>query len=484
MPKLNLPARPWNPAWTLVAASLALMMAFLDALVVTTALPTLRQSLHSTLPNLEWTVNAYNLALACTLLTGAALGDRFGRRKMFCAGVTVFIAASLLAGAASSVDVLIAARALQGIGAAVMVPLTLTLVIEAYPPDRHGWAIGIWSGIAALCGALGPVVGGGVVQAIGWHWIFWINLPVGLAILPVALLRFRESYGGHPRLDIVGLVLATAGLFSITWAIVRTDTISWGGTGVILPLLVGVAIMAAFLLWERRTAHPMLPLALFRRASFSAANAIGFCLFASVFGGLFLMSQFFQTAQGRTPLEAGAALLVWSAWGFFVGPATGRAAGRYGNRPLMFAGLVLWTAGLGCLALIAHRHTGYLEMAPLLALAGIGGPMVFTTVAGEVMGSVPAEQIGIASGTNNALRELGGVFGIAVLATAFNRPGVYTSPDTFVSGFRSALWVAVGFSAIGILLTGFLKPRASQAVELSVESQPQPALSLDQKQAA
>src|SRR5262245_20943660 len=250
--------RSWNPAWTLVAASLALMMAFLDALVVTTALPTLRSSLHTSLANLEWTVNAYNLALACMLLTGAALGDRFGRRKMFCVGVSVFIAASLLAGAASSVDVLIAARALQGIGAAIMVPLTLTLVIEAYPPDRHGWAIGIWSGIAALCGALGPAVGGGVAQAIGWHWIFWINLPVGLAILPVALLRFRESYGGHPRLDIVGLVLATAGLFSITWAIVRTDTISWGSTGVILPLLVGVAIMAAFLLWERRTPHPML----------------------------------------------------------------------------------------------------------------------------------------------------------------------------------------------------------------------------------
>ena len=484
MPKLNLPARPWNPTWTLVAASLALMMAFLDALVVTTALPALRQSLHSTLPNLEWTVNAYNLALACALLTGAALGDRFGRRKMFCAGVAVFIAASLLAGAAPTVDVLIAARALQGIGAAVMVPLTLTLVIEAYPPDRHGWAIGIWSGIVALCGALGPVVGGGVVQAIGWHWIFWINLPVGLAILPVALLRFRESYGDHPRLDIVGLVLATAGLFSITWGIVRTDTISWGSRGVILPLLVGVAIMVAFLLWERRAPHPMLPLALFRRASFSAANAIGFCLFASVFGGLFLMSQFFQTAQGRTPLQTGAALLVWSAWGFFVGPATGRAAGRYGNRPFMFAGLVLWTAGLACLAIIAHRHTGYLEMAPLLALAGIGGPMVFTTVAGEVMGSVPAEQIGIASGTNNALRELGGVFGIAVLASAFNRPGVYTSPDTFVSGFRSALWVAVGFSAIGILLTGFLKPRTRQAAASNVESRPQPALSLDQQQAA
>ncbi|HKA26697.1 MAG TPA: MFS transporter, partial [Gaiellaceae bacterium] len=449
--------RSWNPAWTLVAASLALMMAFLDALVVTTALPTLRSSLHTSLANLEWTVNAYNLALACMLLTGAALGDRFGRRKMFCVGVSVFIAASLLAGAASSVDVLVAARALQGVGAAIMVPLTLTLVLEAYPPERHGWAIGVWSGVAALCGALGPVVGGGVVQAIGWHWIFWINLPVGLAILPIALLRFRESYGGHPRLDVVGLLLATAGLFSITWAIVRTDTQPWGSAAVVVPLVLGVTIIAAFLDWERRTPQPMLSLALFRRRSFSAANAISFCLFASVFGSLFLMAQFFQTAQGRTPLETGAALLVWSGWGFFIAPATARFAGRYGNRPFMLAGLLLWTAGLACLAVIAHQHTGFAEIAPLFALAGVGGPMVFTTVAAEVMGSVPPDQIGIASGTNNALRELGGVFGIAVLATVFNRTGVYGSPEAFVSGFRSALWVAVGFSAVGILLTALLK---------------------------
>jgi EmrB/QacA subfamily drug resistance transporter len=465
-------ARRWNPIWTLIAASLALMMAFLDALVVTTALPTLRTSLHSSLGSLEWTVNAYNLALACLLLTGAALGDRFGRRKMFCAGLTTFIGASLLAGVASTVDVLIAARALQGIGAAIMVPLTLTLVVEAYPPERHAWAIGIWSGVAGLCGALGPVVGGGVVQAIGWHWIFWINLPIGLAVLPVALTRFRESYGGHPRLDIVGLVLATTGLFSITWAIVRTDTIGWGSTAVIVPLLVGIGIICVFLLWERRTPHPMLSLSLFRRASFSAANGISFCLFAGLFGALFLMSQFFQTAQGRTPLQTGAALLAWSAWGFFVAPLAGRAAGRYGNRPFMFAGLILQTAGFACLALIAHRHTAYLEIAPLLALAGIGASMVFSTVAGEVMGSVAPDQIGIASGTNNALRELGGVFGIAVLATVFNRPGVYTSPDTFVSGFRSALWVAVAFSAVGILLTGFLKPRA--------ELRPQPTNQLDE----
>lgn len=345
------------------------------------------------------------------------------------------------------------------------------VLLDAYPSERHGWAIGVWSGVAALCGALGPVVGGGVVQAIGWHWIFWVNLPIGLAILPVALLRFRESYGGHPRLDVVGLALATGGLFAITWAIVRTDTHAWGSTTVVAPLAAGVAIIGAFLLWERRTPQPMLSLALFRRASFSAGNGIGFCLFASLFGALFLMSQFFQIAQGRTPLQTGAGLLVWSAWGFFVAPAAARAAGRYGNRPFMLAGLTLQALGLGCLALIANQHTPYLELVPMLGLSGIGSSMVFSTVAGEVMTSVEPDQIGIASGTNNALRELGGVFGIAVLATVFNRPGVYSSPETFVSGFRSGLWVAVAFATVGIVLTGFLKPRASHvAAEMSLDA--------------
>src|SRR6185312_16738704 len=217
------PAGRWSPTWTLIAASLALMMSFLDALVVTTALPTLRSSLHGSLAELEWTVNAYNLAFACLLLTGSALGDRFGRRRMLGIGLVTFMGASLMAGAAKTIGVLIAARALQGTGAAMMVPLTLTLVTDAFPPERRGWAIGIWGGIGGLSGAIGPFVGGGVVQAIGWHWIFWINLPVGLAVRLIAHFRVRQSYGGHPRLDIAGVLLATAGLFCIVWAIVRTN---------------------------------------------------------------------------------------------------------------------------------------------------------------------------------------------------------------------------------------------------------------------
>jgi EmrB/QacA subfamily drug resistance transporter len=439
------------------------MMAFIDALVVTTALPTLRSSFHSSLGDLEWTVNAYNLAFACLLLTGAALGDRFGRKRMFCVGLSLFLLASALAGSASTVDVLIGARALQGVGAAIMVPLTLTLVLEAYPPARQGFAIGVWSGGAALSGAFGPIVGGAVLQAVNWHWIFWINLPVGLAILPIAIFRFRESYGGHPRLDVVGVLLATSALFGITWAIIRTDTAAWGDEAVLVPLGAGLIILALFLVWERRTPHPMLNLSMFRTPAFSAANAISFCLFAGLFGALFLMSQFFQTAQGRTPLETGAALLIWSAWGLIVVPTTSRFAGRYGNRPFSLAGLTMHTCALIGIALVAHIGTSYLELAPLLALSGIGIGMVFPTVTDEAMGSVLPDQMGIASGTNNALRELGGVFGIATLATVFNRPGVYSSPETFVSGFRSALWVAVAFTAAAIPLTAFLRSKRRPA---------------------
>jgi EmrB/QacA subfamily drug resistance transporter len=456
--------RRWNPAWTLVVASLALMMSFLDSLVVTTALPALRVALHSSLASLEWTVNAYNLSFACLLLTGAALGDRFGRRRMLCTGLAVFTGASLLAGLAPTIGVLVAARAMQGAGAAIMVPLTLTLVTGAYPPERRGWAIGIWSGVGALSGAIGPFVGGAVVQAIGWHWIFWINLPVGLALIPIALLRVRESHGGHPRLDIPGVGLATTGLLGITWAIIRTDTTGWGSPEVTGTLIAGLVIVALFVLWERRTPHPMLPLAMFRRASFTAANGISFCLFAGLFGALFLMSQFFQTAQGRTPLQAGAQLLVWSATGVLVAPIAGRLAGHHGNRPFMLAGLLMQTAGLAGLAIIARRHTPFLEMAPLLLIAGAGTATVFPTVANEVMSSVSSDETGIASGINNALRELGGVFGVAVLASVFNRPGVYSSPDTFVAGFRSALWIAVAFSAIGIPLALSLTKESRSAV--------------------
>lgn len=449
---VRLNRRP-SPAWTLAVASSAVFMCLLDTLVVTTALPVLRTSLHGGLPGLEWTVNGYNLAFACLLLTGAALGDRFGRRRMLCTGLAVFTIASAAAALSPAIGVLIAARVVQGAGAAMVMPLTLTLVCDAFPGPKQGAAIGIWASAGGLSGAIGPFVGGVVVQSIGWHWIFWINVPVGLALIPIAALKVRESFGGKPRLDVAGLVLVSAGLSGIVWGLICSGTAGWASGEVTGALAAGIVVITGFVLWERRTPHPMLSLAMFRQPRFATANGVSFCLFAALFGALFLMSQFFQTAQHLSPAQAGARLLAWSAPGLLVMPIAGRLASRHGNRRFMVTGLLLQAAGLAGVALLARPHAGFGPLSAALVLAGSGTSMVFPAIASEVVTSVPPSQIGIASGTNNSLRELGGVFGVAVLAAVFTRPGVYASASTFVAGFSPALWVAVALSLAGILLT-------------------------------
>ena len=287
----------------------------------------------SSLADLEWTVNAYLLSFACWLLAGAALGDRFGRRRMFCIGMAVFTAASAWAALSPTVGVLIAARAVQGAGAAMVMPLTLTLISEAFPPDKRGMAIGLWGGIAGLAVAGGPVIGGAVVQGLSWHWIFWLNVPVGLAVIPLAAWRLRESFGPRARLDVAGLVLAGAGLFSITWGLVRANTVGWSSAEVIGALAAGAALVGLFAAWERRARAPMLPLALFRRARFTAANGVSFFMYAGLFGTLFLMTQFLQSAQHYTPLQAGIRMLPWTAAAMVISPVagnspTGTATGR------------------------------------------------------------------------------------------------------------------------------------------------------------
>jgi EmrB/QacA subfamily drug resistance transporter len=437
--------------WTLVLVSLGLFMAALDTLVVTTALPVLRTSLHTGLSDLEWTVNAYNLAFACSLLTGAALGDRFGRRRIFCLGLAVFTAASAGSALAPTVGVLIGTRAVQGIGAAMVMPLTLTLISEAFPADKRGVAIGLWGGIAGLAVAAGPIIGGAVVEGLNWHWIFWLNVPIGLALIPLSASRLRESFGPRPRLDVLGLLLAGGGLFAITWGLVRSSAVGWASREVIGALVVGGAVIGLFLWWEHRTRNPMLPLALFRRARFSSANAVSFFMYASLFGAAFLMSQFFQTAQHHSPVQTGLRLLPWTAAPMIISPLAGKLAERYGNRPFMTIGLVLQGSGLAWVAAIATAHLGFGELGVALGVAGVGISLVFPTVSTEVLASVPAEEVGIASGTNSALREVGGVFGVAVLASVFARPGAYALPTVFVHGFTAALWVGAAFSAAGAL---------------------------------
>jgi EmrB/QacA subfamily drug resistance transporter len=440
-----------HQAWTVVLASVGVFMTALDTLVVTTSLPALRVDLHASLQSLEWTVNAYNLAFACLLLTGAALGDRFGRRRMYAIGLLTFTGASALAALSPSAGMLVGARAVQGAGAAIVMPLTLTLISEAFPAEKRGAAIGLWGGITGLGVALGPVVGGAIVDGISWHWIFWLNVPVGLAVIPLAATRLTESFGSRPQLDITGLLLAAAGALGVTWGLVRANAAGWTSAEVIAALLIGGTLVGAFLTWERRTATPMLPIELFRERTFASTNAVSFFMYAGLFGALFLMSQFFQTVLGYTPLEAGIRLLPWAAPPMVVAPIAGALADRYGNRPFMALGLALQATGLAWVALIAAPHVGYAQLGIALTIAGIGTSFCFPTVANAIMGSVPLKEAGVASGTNSTIRELGGVLGVAVLATVFARHGVYASDRAFVDGFTQALWVAVGFSGVGVL---------------------------------
>jgi EmrB/QacA subfamily drug resistance transporter len=461
--------------WTLVLVSLALFMTALDTLVVTTALPVLRVSLHTNLSDLEWTVNAYNLSFACSLLTGAALGDRFGRRRMLCLGLAVFTAASVGSALAPSVGILILTRALQGAGAAMVMPLTLTLISEAFPADKRGMAIGMWGGIAGLAVAAGPVVGGAVVEGLNWHWIFWLNIPIGLALIPLSASRLTESFGPRPRLDVVGLLLVGAGFFGITWGLVRANTVGWGSSEVIGTLLAGAAVVGLFLWWEQRTPSPMVSLALFRRTSFTTANGVSFFMYAGLFGAVFLMSQFFQTAQHHTPLQTGLRLLPWTGAPMIVSPIAGKLADRYGNRPFMVVGMLLQAVGLAWVAAIASARVGFGEMGLALGVAGVGIALVFPTVSTEVLGSVPGEEVGVASGTNSALRELGGVFGVAVLASVFARPGVYTSSAAFVDGFKAALAVGAAFSVAGAIAALAGVARRREPVDTPAAAAPQPA---------
>jgi EmrB/QacA subfamily drug resistance transporter len=454
--------------WTVVLASLGVFMTALDTLVVTTALPVLRVDLGASLSSLEWTVNAYNVAFACLLLTGAALGDRFGRRRMFTVGLFVFTLASAASALSPSPEALIGARALQGMGAAVVTPLTLTLITEAFPAEKRGAVIGLWGGIVGLAVAMGPVVGGAVVNGLDWHWIFWLNVPMGVALIPLASRKLTESYGPRPQLDIVGLALAAAGALGLTWGLVRSNAAGWLSAEVISTLVVGAALIGVFVAWERRSRMPMLPLELFRNRGFATGNAVSFFMYAGLFGALFLMSQFLQTALGMSPLAAGLRLLPWSMPPMFVAPIAGALADRYGNRPFMALGLLLQAAGLGWVALIAEPGMGYAEMGVALTIAGIGTSLCFPTVANLVMGSVPPQEAGVASGTNSAMRELGGVFGVAFLASVFAHNGAYSSPQAFVHGFTPALWAAAALSVFGLIAALVSSPRAQRVPELAL----------------
>jgi EmrB/QacA subfamily drug resistance transporter len=462
--------------WTFVVTSAALFMASLDNLVVTTALPSIREHLHASLEGLQWTVNAYTLTFAVLLLTGASLGERYGRKRMFVAGLGLFTAGSAAAALAPGVSWLIAARAVQGVGAAILIPLTLTLLSAAVTPERRGVALGAWGAVGGLAIAIGPLVGGAVVEGASWQWIFWLNVPIGVALLPVAWTRLTESRGPATRLDLPGLVLASLGLLGIVFGVVRGNAHGWTSLTVLPPMVAGGLLVAAFIAWELRAPEPMLPLHLFRSRGFTMTNVASLLMFFGMFGSIFLLAQFLQVVQGYSPLQAGLRTLPWTAMPVLVAPIAGALSDRIGGRPLLVTGLALQAIGLGWLAVVTSPTVGYLTLVPAFVVSGVGMSLFFAPVANVVLGSVRRDQEGIASGANNAIRELGGVFGIAVLGAVFSARGGYTSGASFVSGLSAAVWV--GAAAVAVAAAAALalpRLRKTAALRNAVEPGAEPA---------
>ena len=452
-----------SAVWSIAITSVALFMVSLDNLVVTTAIPVIRRQLHASISQLEWMVNAYTLTFAVLLLTGAALGDRFGRRRMFVLGLSLFTVASAAAALATTANQLDIARAVQGVGGAIVMPLTLTILSAAVPPARRGLALGIWGGIGGLAIALGPLVGGAIVTGISWHWIFWLNVPIGLVLAPLALSRLEETRGSESALDLPGLGLASVGLLGIVWGLVRGNAHGWTSLGIVTPIVGGALLVAAFVAWELRAKSPMLPMAFFRDRTFTLTNVASLLMAFGMFGSIFLLAQFFQTVQHLSPLASGLRILPWTAMPIFIAPVAGAFSDRIGGQRIMAVGLALQAAGLIWIAAVTTPTLAYIHLVVPFAISGVGMALFFAPVANVVLSAVRPEHEGKASGANNAIRELGGVFGVAVLASVFSRVGGYQSGAAFVHGTTTAVYVGGAIVALGAVAAAFIPARTQRA---------------------
>jgi EmrB/QacA subfamily drug resistance transporter len=467
--------RKISPAvWAFVITSTAGFMAALDNLVVTTALPSIRAHLGGGITDLEWTVNAYTLTFAVLLMLGAALGDRFGRRRVFTVGLGLFTLSSLAAALAPNIGALVAARAAQGVGAALLTPVSLTLLTAAVPAARRGLAFGAWGAVNGMAVALGPLIGGTVVEHLSWQWIFALNVPIGVALLPLARLRLTESHGPNSRLDVVGTALASAGLFGIVYGLIRGNSDGWTSAPVLSGLVVGAGLLVSFVVWESRTSTPLLPLRLFRIRTFSAVNAASMLMSLGMFGAIFLLSQFLQNVQGYSPMTAGVRMLPWTGMPMLVAPLAGLLVDRIGGRVVIAMGLALQTLGLAWFAMIVSPHVSYAAQVPPLVISGTGMALFFAPVAAVLMGSVRPQEQGVASGANNALREVGGALGVAVLTSVFTAHGSYASGQSYVNGLAPALWV--GAAAIAAATVAILcAPRRSRSAAAQPVASGEPA---------
>jgi EmrB/QacA subfamily drug resistance transporter len=451
--------------WVLGVTALASFMMALDALVITTGFVTIRGDLGASVETLQWTVNAYNLTFAVLLLTGAALGDRFGRRRMFAAGILLFVLASVACALSGSVATLIAARSAQGAGAALVMPLAMAILSGAFPREERARALGIFSGVTGFALIIGPAIGGFITENFGWRWIFWINLPIGLIAIALALTRLRESFGPIAKLDIPGLAMVAAAALALVWGLLRGNVAGWTSTEAAGPLVAGMLFAAAFVVWESRAQAPMVPMRLFKSYAFSAGIAASFVFYAAMYGVLFLLPQFLQTALGYGPLGAGLRLLPWTATLFVTAPVAGAIVNKFGERRLVVVGLLMQAIGLGWIAMVAAPGLAYANLAAPLVLAGVGVSMAMPAAQNAILGSVAVTEMGKASGVFNMGRFLGGMFGIAALVAVFAANGSVDSPARFSAGFAAAMMLAAALSLLGAIAGLWLpgRPRVTLA---------------------
>jgi len=448
-------ARRRVPVWVaVVAASLPMFMATLDNLVMTTALPVVRADLGSSVGQLSWFLNAYTLTFATFMLPAATLGDRLGRRRVMLAGIAVFTLASVASALSTSSEALIAARAVQGLGAAAIMPLSLTLLASAVPPALRAAAIGIWGGVSGLGVALGPVVGGAVVEGVSWQAIFWLNVPVAALAVPLLLLTVPESRGTWQRLDPVGTLLLGGAVLLGIWGIVHGNDDGWSDPGVLGPLVVAALLVPAYVGWARGRGHAVLPLRLFESRGFSVANVIGLTFTIGMFGAVFLLSQYLQVVQGYSPLEAGLRTLPWTAAPMVVAPIAGALSARTGLRSLLVLGLALQTASLVWFAWLTESGQPYSAFVPALALAGIGMGLTFAPSATAVLEGLPDRDFAIASSANSTIREFGVALGVALLSAVFLGNGGELSPLGYDGAVGPAL--LTGAAAVAVALVAAL----------------------------
>jgi EmrB/QacA subfamily drug resistance transporter len=446
-------------ALTVLLTSVANFMVTLDTLVVVTALPSIHRSLGGGISTLQWTLTAYTMAFGAGIVTAAELGDRFGRKRVYLFGLTAFTLASALCALAPNAGLLIGFRVLQGIGAACVMPLGMTLLTSAFPPERRGAIVGIWQGIAGLAVAAGPLVGGALTQGASWHWIFWVNVPVGIVAALGARWHLKESFGPRTQLDLPALALVTTGVGLLIWGVVSGGQKGWGSTDNVVGMATGLVALAGFVMRERTVEHPMIPMTLFRSVTFSSVVGTQFLLSAAIYGGAFVISEFFQLGLGNSPLTAGLKFLPWTMTPLVVAPLAGVLYDRVGARPLVVPGLAMQAGGFAWIVSLAANHSGYSSYIVPFVIAGIGISLAMPPVAAAGLSAAPHRLLGKAAGTVNTLQQFGAVFGVAIATAVFNAHGTLANPAGVESGFKPSLGVAAGLSLLGALIAIGIRSR-------------------------